>query len=161
MAISEAAASSSIAGAPTWPVESVDPGIAWIDYDVVADEFLVYFGGRPVPAISSLLDGPGFEDVAIMIGLDHDGRQTGEIVGVHVIPMLLGAVQDKPAWAVLAWAAMAGDWGAELLRDRLPGFLDEVHAAFERYWTPPLSIEEQLAHIAQARREKTPPENET
>jgi hypothetical protein len=39
---------------------------------------------------------PGFEDVAIMIGLGADGKETGEIVGVQVIPMLLGAVRDQP-----------------------------------------------------------------
>ena len=27
--------------------EPVDPRIARVDYDVIADEFLVYFGGNP------------------------------------------------------------------------------------------------------------------
>jgi hypothetical protein len=135
---------------PTWPSEPVDPGIAWIDYDVVADEFLVYFGGQPVPAISDPLDAPGFDDVAIMIGLGADDEETGEIVGVQVIPMLLGAVQEQPHWAVLVWGAMAGDYGDELLRERLPGFLDEVASAFARYWTPPLPLEEQLARLHHA-----------
>jgi hypothetical protein len=131
---------------PRWPPEPIDPDIAWVDYDVPADEFLVYFGGKPVRKISSPLHAPGFEDVAIMIGLGENDETTDEIVGVQVIPMLLGAVQDQPSWAILAWAAMAGDYGAELLKEHLPGFLDQVRQAFEQYWTPP-PIEEQLAQL--------------
>ena len=139
---------------PRWP-ESVDSSLAWIDYHIPADEFLVYFGGTPVPAISSSLDdAPGFEDTAIMIGLDNDHEETGDIVGVQVIPMLVGAVQDQPEWAILAWAAMAGDFGDELLRERLPAFLDTVHEAFDRYWTPPPPMAEQLAAIERARQER-------
>ncbi|MBA3450558.1 MAG: hypothetical protein H0T18_05035 [Chloroflexia bacterium] len=123
----------------------MDPSVAWVDYDIPADEFLVYFCGKPVPKVSDPLDAPGFGHVAIMIGLGADDKETDEIVGVQVIPMLLGAVQDQPAWAILAWAAMAGDFGAELLKERLPGFLDQVNDAFTRYWTPPPPIEQQLA----------------
>ncbi len=139
--------------APRWPAESVDPTLAYIDYNVPADEFLVYFGGKPVPAVSDPLDAPGFEDVAIMLGLDADHEETGEIVGVQVIPMLLGAVQDQPAWAALAWAAMAGDFGTELLKERLPGFLADVNDAFDRYWTPPPPMEEQLASLTRTRQQ--------
>lgn len=135
---------------PRWPMEPVDPTVASVDYDVRADEFLVYFGGKPVPAVSDPLDGPGFEDVAIMIGLGPDDDETGEIVGVQVIPMMLGAIPDQPDWAVLTWAVMAGEHGTELLRERLPGFLDEVAEAFRQYWTPASPIEEQLARIAEA-----------
>jgi hypothetical protein len=138
------------AAAPRWPTESIDPEVAWVDYDVRADEFLVYFGGKPVPAVSDPLDGPGFEDVAIMVGLGPDDEETGEIVGVQVIPMMLGAVPEHPHWAVLTWAAMAGDYGAELLRERLPAFLDEIAEAYKRYWRPAPPIEEQLARIAEA-----------
>ncbi|MGH2617234.1 MAG: hypothetical protein ACRDJC_18530 [Thermomicrobiales bacterium] len=137
--------------APRWPAEPVDPELAWVDYDVVADEFLVYFGGKPVPAISSPLNAPGFGDTAVMFGLGADRESTDAIVGVQVIPMLLGAVQEQPAWAILAWAAMAGDYGTELLQERLPGFLDQVHDAVDRYWTPPPPIEEQLANLAKAK----------
>lgn len=133
--------------APMWPTEPIDPTVAYVSYDVPADEFLVYFGGKPVPAISDPLAAPGFEGVAIMLGVGEDDESTEEIVGVQVIPMLLGAVQEKPEWAVLAWAAMAGDYGTELLRERLPGFLTEVQHAFSRYWTPPPSIEEQMARM--------------
>jgi hypothetical protein len=135
---------------PKWPIEPVDPAIAYVDYYIPADEFLVYFGGKPVPKVSDPLDAPGFRGVAVMLGVGADDEETGEIVGVQVIPMLLGAVQEQPAWAVLAWAAMAGDFGAELLKERLPGFLTEVQQAFSQYWTPAPSIEEQLADLVRA-----------
>jgi hypothetical protein len=133
--------------APIWPSGPIDIDRVRVDYDVPSDEFLVYFGGRPAPAVSDPLDAPGFEDVAIRIGLGKNGEETGQIVGVQVIPMLLGAVPEQPHWAVLVWAAMAGDMGRELLQERLPLFLDEVREAFDRYWTPPAPMEEQLAQI--------------
>jgi hypothetical protein len=136
---------------PRWPTV-IDPTIAYVDYNIPADEFLVYFGGKPVPKLSDPLDAPGFDDVAIMLGVGADGEETGEIVGIQVIPMLLGAVQEQPTWAVLAWAAMAGDFGAELLKERLPGFLAEVNDAFTRYWTPPPSLEEQMAELARVKK---------
>jgi hypothetical protein len=119
-----------------------------VSYDVPADEFLVYFGGKPVPAVSDPLDGPGFTDFAVMIGLGLDDDETDEIVGVQVIPMMLGAVPEHPQWAVLTWAAMAGDYGRELLIERLPPFLAEVEDAFHHYWKPAPPMEEQLAEIA-------------
>jgi hypothetical protein len=136
---------------PRWPT-AVDPTVAYVDYNIPADEFLVYFGGKPVPKVSDPLDAPGFEDVAIMLGIGTDDQETDEIVGVQVIPMLLGAVQEQPAWAVLAWAAMAGDFGAELLQERLPGFLAQVNDAFTRYWSPEPSLEEQMAELAQGKK---------
>jgi hypothetical protein len=136
---------------PRWPA-AIDPATAHVDFDVLADEFLVFFGGKPVPAVSDPLVAPGFEDVAIMFGVGADDEATDDIVGVQVIPMLLGAVQEQPAWAVLAWAAMAGDFGAELLQERLPGFLAEVHQAFSQYWTPPPSLEEQMADLVRAKK---------
>jgi hypothetical protein len=136
---------------PRWPAV-IDPTAAYVDYNIPADEFLVYFGGKPVPKLSDPLDAPGFDDVAIMLGVGADGEETGEIVGIQVIPMLLGAVQEQPTWAVLAWAAMAGDFGAELLKERLPGFLAEVNDAFTRYWTPPPSLEEQMAELARVKK---------
>lgn len=154
MALSKTSQKGRTTARPRWP-QIVDSRLAWIDYDIPADEFLVYFGGSPVPAISSSLDdAPGFEDTAIMIGLDADHEETGEIVGVQVIPMLVGAVQDQPSWAILTWAAMAGDFGDEMLRERLPAFLDAVHDAFDRYWTPPPPMEEQMAAIERARQER-------
>ena len=124
---------------PRWPSHRIEPHTAKVVYYAPADEFLVYFEGHSVAKISDPLDAPLFDDVAIMIGVGPNDELTDEIVGVQVIPMLLGAVQHHPDWAVLAWAAMAGDYGADLLRERLPAFLDEVAAAFEQHWTPPAS----------------------
>jgi hypothetical protein len=45
---------------------------------------------------------------------------------------------------------MAGDLGAELLRERLPGFLSDVADAFARYWTPAPPIEEQMARFTRS-----------
>jgi hypothetical protein len=146
---------------PSWPADPIDPGLAWVDYDVPADEFLVYFGGKPVPATSDPLDAPGFEDVAVMFGLGLDDETTDEIVGIQVIPMLLGAVQDQPSWAVLVWAAMAGDFGTELLKERLPGFLAQVRQAFAQHWRPPPSMEEQLAELARTKRQRILDPNES
>jgi hypothetical protein len=154
MAMSDTHSTRTIA-IPRWPTAPFDPSLAWVDYDVGADEFLIFFGGKPVPAISDILvDAPGFNDVAVMLALDKDRRSTDEIVGVQVIPMLLGAVQEQPHWAILTWAAMAGDYGTELLKERLPGFLDEVAAAFRQYWKPAPPIEEQMAEIERARQRR-------
>lgn len=136
------------ATSPRWPTEPIDPDVARVSYDVPADEFLVYFGGKSVPKVSDPLEAPGFEDVAIMIGLGPDDEETGEIVGVQVIPMMLGAVPEQPHWSRLVWATMAGEYGTELLKERLPLFLDEVAQAFRTYWQPAPPIEEQLARIA-------------
>lgn len=136
---------------PQWPTGSIDPDSAWVDYDVRADEFLVFFGGKPAPSISDPLDAPGFDHVAVMFGLNPDLTETDEIVGIHVIPMMLGAVPTRPDWAVLTWAVMAGDYGAELLKERLPIFINEVAEAFRQYWRPAPPIEEQLADIERAR----------
>lgn len=139
---------------PRWPDEPVDPKVAWVDYSVLADKFLVYFHGKPVPAISSPLNAPGFSGTAVMFARGADDIRTNEIVGVQVIPMLLGAVPEQPQWAVLVWAAMAGDYGRELLQERLPPFLDDVREAFDRYWKPAPPIAEQLAHLRSAARQR-------
>ena len=134
---------------PRWPAEPIDPTRVDVDYDVPADELTLFFGGRPVPSVCDPFEAPGFEDVAIMVGENEDDSSTREVVGIQVIPLLLGAVRDRPEWAALAWAVMAGDLGQETLRTELPGFIAEVAEAFERYWTPP-PIEEQVVRLARA-----------
>jgi hypothetical protein len=134
--------------APSWPTEPIDPEAVRVSYDVPADEFLVHFRGKSVPAVSDPFDAPGFPHVAVMFGLGPDDEETGEIVGVHVIPMMLGTIPERPEWAALVWAAMAGEYGAELLKEQLPIFLDQVAEAFRAYWKPAPPIEEQLARIA-------------
>jgi hypothetical protein len=137
---------------PLWPIETIDSKVVWVDYDIVADEFLVYFDGQPVPAITYPFEAPGFEATAVMIGLDSDRKETGEIVGIHVIPMMLEAVPARPEWSVLTWAVLAGEYGTELVQERLPKFIDEVAEAFETYWKPAPPIEEQLATMRRASR---------
>lgn len=132
-----------------WPKTPIDPAIAWVTYDVPADEFILYFGGEPVPAISDLLAGPrGFDDVAVMVGIGPNNEITDDIVGVHVIPMLLGAVQEQPHWAILTWAALAGEYGEELLGERLPAFLDEIAAAYQTYGTLAADVDEHREETA-------------
>ena len=67
-----------------------------------------------------------------MLGLNNDESSTEEVVGIQVIPLLLGAVEDRPEWAALAWGVMAGDLGQETLRTELPDFIAEVRDAFEQ-----------------------------
>lgn len=76
-----------------------------------------------------------------MFGVGADDESTDDVDGIQVIPILLGADQEQPAWAVLTWAAMAGDFGTELLQERLTGVIQ----AFSRYWTPSAALEEQKA----------------
>ena len=139
---------------PIWPRETIDSRLAWVDYDIVADEFLVFFGGMPIPAISHHVEAPGFDHLMVMIGLDQDRRETGEVVGIHIEPMMHGAILARPEWSVLIWAILAGEYGTELVKERLPRFIDEVADAFEKYWKPAPPIEEQLATMRQAIRER-------
>lgn len=111
-------------------------------------------GGQPVPAITYPFDTPGFEATGVMIERDQDGAETGEIVGIHVIPMMMEAVPARPEWSVLTWAVLAGEYGIELVQERLPLFIDKVHEAFEKYWKPAPPIEEQLAAMRQASHER-------
>ncbi len=131
-----------------WPATLIDPERAWLDYDIAADELLIYFAGAPVPAVSSPLDAPGFADVAILLGVGADDEPTGAIVGIQVSPMLLGAVQERPAWAALVWAVLAADLGVDLRQERLPGFIDDVADAFRRHWRPAPAAEAQMPRLA-------------
>ena len=93
------------------------------------------------------IDSPSIESAAIVVN-----DETGDVVGIQVIPLLVGAVQDRPAWAVLAWGALIGfRYEEETLRGAIAAFISEVAELFERYWTPP-PIEEQLVRLARAER---------
>lgn len=124
---------------PWWPDTAPDPTRVDIDYDPPSDELTIFFGGEPVPAICDPVEALG-GDIAVM----YDGT-TGEVVGVQVIPLLLGAINDRPAWGAIAWAAMAGEFGTELLRERLPGLLAEVAAALVQEVAPQPSGDAPLA----------------
>lgn len=139
---------------PRWPVESLDAARFDVHYDLTADELTLYFGGRPVPAYSSFIDAPDGTDVAVFVGLGPDGRSTEEVVGIHVYPLLVGAVQWRPEWARLAWGALAreegeeGDEGEEMLHEALPGFVADVADLFARYWKPAPPIDEPAVPVA-------------
>lgn len=49
---------------------------------------------------------------------------------------------------------LAGDYGTELLKERLPIFIDEVAEAFQQYWKPAPPIEEQPDEIERASRQR-------
>ena len=120
---------------PRWPSDPFDPDRARVSYDVVADELVIHFGGVAVPAVSELIDAPDVDDAAVLVGLGPNGEDTGEVVGIHVYPLLVGAVQARPRWARIAWAAMAGEIGEEMLRAELPDLVGEIAELFDRYWT--------------------------
>jgi hypothetical protein len=138
---------------PRWPAEPIDPAGVDLDYNGPADELTLFFGGRPVPSYCDPFDVEGFEDVAIMVGMDGDDASPGEVVGIQVIPLLLGAVRDHPRWATLAWGALSGfGWDAEPLRAEIARFVDEIAELHERHWAPAPPIEEQLARLPRADR---------
>ena len=131
---------------PRWPSDAVDPAQVHLNYDPPADELTLYFAGRPRGGVCDPINEPGGGDVAIIVD-----EEANEIVGIQVIPFLVGAVQKHPKWAVLAWGSLTGfTWEEEMLRAAIADFIAEVADLFERYWTPPPPIEEQVAHLARA-----------
>ncbi len=85
---------------PRWQ-DVVDPTVAYVRYDRVADELVVYFGGAPVPKYSDPIDAPGSDDVMVMVGMNADRTSTGEVVGIHIYPFRAGALVDHPEWRAL------------------------------------------------------------
>lgn len=126
---------------PLWPSEAIDPAGVDFDYDPPADEVTLYFVGRPPGGVCDPINEPGGGDVAIIVD-----EATNEIVGIQVIPFLVGAVQKHPEWAILAWGALTEfEYEEEMLRTTLASFIAEVRDLFERHWTPSPPIEEQFA----------------
>lgn len=112
---------------PRWPAVPVDPSRVRVNYHVPADELTLYFGDTSATAISAPMD--AFDgDVAVIFD-----ELSGEVLGIHGIPFLLGSVIHRPEWAALAWALLAGDYGEEVLRQVLPNFIGQVAATFARY----------------------------
>jgi len=134
---------------PAWPVpDTLDTAPMYVHYDPLADELLVYFGGRPVPKYVSPIGAPAGDYAAVLVGMDENDDPSAEIVGLHVMPLLVGAVQKHPKWAILAWGALTDfRYEEEMLRSALADFVAEVRDIFDRYWTPPPPIEEQLARL--------------
>jgi len=128
---------------PRWPDQPFDPARAYLNYDVIADDLVLYFGSEPVAAVSDLIDAPEGDDAAVLVGLGPGDEDTGEVVGIHVYPLLAGAHRKPAHWRRLA----EPDPPAELVA----GFVAEVRDLFERYWSPPPPLEEQLAALRPAR----------
>lgn len=138
---------------PLWPAAPFDPRLAYVDYGAVADELVVYFGGRPVASFVDSINAPEGSDVGVLVGLDSAGNETGAVVGIHVYPLLVGAVADHPRWARIAWAALAGwEHDGGMLREELPGFVAEVRELFDRHGTPAPPMEAQVAALAARQR---------
>ncbi len=124
---------------PRWPKQDFDPARAYVDYDEIADELVIYFGSEPIAAMSDLIDAPEGDDAALLLRLDADGRSTDEVVGIHVYPLVAGAARQPAHWRRLA----APNPPAELVEN----FVADVRDLFERYWTPAPPIEEQFAAL--------------
>jgi len=123
--------------APRWPAK-IDPAVVDLHYEPSVDELTLYFDGRPVPAYSDAIDAPDGDDVMIMIGMNDDETGTGEVVGIHVYPMAAGVLPTHPGWRPLTEPTPP--------HEAIAAFVAEVRDLFDRYWTPPPPIEEQLAH---------------
>ncbi len=117
---------------PRWPTDPIDVTRVDLDYDAPADELTLFFAGRPLPSYCDPIDAPD-SDVAIMVGMNEDESSTGEIVGIQVIPLLVGAVHAHPGWATLAWGVMAGYDDDETLRAAIATFLADVADLYARY----------------------------
>lgn len=139
--------------APRWPVDRIDPGLVSIDYDPASDGLTLYFGGKPISSTVDPISSPGNDYAAVMIGLNDDESSTEHVVGIQVMPLLVGAVQRHPDWAVLAWGALTGfRWEEEMMRAAVGAFIAEVAELFDRYWTPAPPWEEQVADLPRAAR---------
>ena len=88
---------------PRWPRPGViDPARCYVSYHPPADELVVSFGGTPVPKYVNPIEAPEADDLGIMVGMNDDESSTGEVVGLLVMPLLVGAVRRHPGWAAIA-----------------------------------------------------------
>lgn len=133
---------------PTWPSAPIDPRHVDLSYYPPADELMLYFPGRRHGGVCDPINEPGGGDVAIVVDDD-----TNEIVGIQVIPLLVGAVQQHPRWAILAWGSLTEfRYEDHTFRSEVAAFVAEVADLFARYWTPAPPWEEQLANLPRAAR---------
>ncbi len=117
---------------PRWPADPIDVAAVNFDYFPLADELTLFFAGRPLPSYCDPID--ALEgDVAIMVGMNEDGSSTGEIVGIQVLPLLVGAVKAYPDWATLAWGSLAGYEDDETVRAAIAAFLADVAALYAQH----------------------------
>lgn len=107
---------------PTWLTDPIDPSGSYVAYDPAADELLVYFGGRPVPAYAAPLADPGLVPVSLMVD-----EESGAVVGIQVSPLLAHARHLPPAWPFLVHA----DGPAR--RDAVAALVADARDRFERH----------------------------
>jgi len=114
---------------PRWPDAPFDLARSRLRYGAFADELVLFFSEEPVASYVSGIDAPEHDDAAVLVGLGPGDEDTGEVVGIHVYPLLAGAHRKPAHWRRLA----EPDPPAELVA----GFVAEVRDLFERYWSPP------------------------
>ena len=81
---------------PRWPTRGIDPARVWEDYDPVADELLVYFGGKPVGAVNVPINTPERDYVDLLVD-----EETDDIVGLQVDALGVWVGAAYPRWAPL------------------------------------------------------------
>lgn len=114
---------------PRWPSPPFDPARASLHYSSLADELVLYFEDRTSRHYVDFIDAPGLPDAAVLIGVDEDDEETGEIVGVQVDLLVARAANVRPAWRALAEPNLSPEVVTRLVSD--------IGELFARYWTPP------------------------
>lgn len=115
---------------PRWPTQPFDPARANLLYSPLADELVLYFSDRNSPHYVDFIDAPGFGDAAVLIGVDEDDEETGEIVGVQVDLLVSHASRRRPAWRALAEPTPSPE--------EVAGLVVDIGALLARYWKPPV-----------------------
>ena len=107
---------------PAWPARPFEPARANVHYNPPADEVVVYFGDRPVPAVSIDIADPGPDTIYLKVD-----EATGTVVGIHVSPVV-GRGPDLPAaW----WGLLYEDGPAR--RAAVAALVADARGLFERY----------------------------
>jgi hypothetical protein len=89
------------------PVRDIDPRLLWIGYDGDADSLMVYFYGKPLPAVSV--------DVNPCVYLRVD-PVSHAVVGLQIEGFLARAVREDPRLLEFAGAAGLSDDEIEAIR---------------------------------------------
>ncbi len=116
---------------PRWPTSPIDLARCEVRFGLPADELVLSFepASRFVPSVSVSIDAPERDDAGVLID-----DENGNVVGIHVYPLLAGAARAHPWWHALTEP-----------NPSVHAFVAEVRDLFDRYWTPPPPIGEQFA----------------
>lgn len=109
---------------PRWPTRGIDPGEVWADYDAVADELLVYFGGGPTSAVNVPIDAPDQDSVDLLVE-----EESEAVVGLQVDALRSGVGRAHPRWAALA----DDDATSEQRRDAITALIVDAAGLFALY----------------------------